>query len=462
MASGLHPGQTLADALAHEPRLALADADPVKDLEALEALADWCVRFSPAVAVDAPDGLMLDVTGAVGLWADEATLLADLRARFAAADIPVQAAIADSRGAAWALARFGADGAICAGAAMRAALRALPVAALRLDLAVAAQLLRLGLATIGQLEDLPPAVITRRFGPAARLRLDQAMGRVGEPLLCRRPPAPFEARLRFMEPISAPEDLERVTRDLLELMSGKLTAAGQGARRFELLFHRVDGRTLTLAIGTALAGRDPARLLSLLRARLDGVDPGFGVEAATLLATEVQPLRERQADLDDPSRLQAMDEAKGVAALIDQLVNRLGEGRVWRPDPVETWTPEAAVARVDPLTPPAQTRWPVDRPRPVRLFARPEPIDAVALTPDDPPSSFRWRGLSHRVARAEGPERLGRPWWRRADDPDRADPARLRDYYRVEDMAGRRFWIFRAGLYEPQRPARWFLHGLFP
>jgi protein ImuB len=451
-ALGLRPGQTLADALALEPGLQSIDADPEADLSALEALCDWCVRFSPAVAPDPPDGLMLDVTGAAYLWGGETELVQDLLERLCRAEIPARAAIADTAGAAWALARYAYS------PAEPDDLRPLPVEALRLDPEDAATLVRLGIGTVGALAALPRAELTRRFGPGVRLRLDQALGDAAEAIRFRRPPSPFFVRVSFAEPISAPEDLERVAADLATAMAAQLASEGKGARRFELGFHRLDGRTETLSVGTASPSRDPKRLTRLLRPKLETVDPGFGIEVATLYAEEAEPLADRQAEL---SRGDEEAGACDFEALVDRLANRLGEDRVWRVEPFESWIPERAVVRTIPLgTATADKTWPTDRPRPVRLFQRPEPIEALAPVPDDPPVQFRWRGRLHRVRRAEGPERLAQEWWRKPG-AEIADAGKVRDYYRVEDAEGRRFWIFRAGLYAPDRAARWWLHGLF-
>ncbi len=455
-AAGLYPGQTLADALALEPGLRTDDADPEADLVSLQALADWCVRFSPAVAIDAPDGLMLDIDGCASLWGGEAEMAEDLVDRFRRGVAPAQAAVADTVGAAWALARFGGGVTVCAGA-LRTALEPLPIEALRLESSDAETLVRLGVAFIGELIALPRGELTRRFGPGVRRRLDQALGEAEEALTFRRTPPPFFERLVFFEPISAPEDLARVTVDLVDAMSRRLAAAISGARRFQLAFHRLDGKAETLHVGTARAGRDAERIARLFAPKLETVDPGFGVEVVTLSADGVERLQDRQGALADGGGDTLADE-DGVEALADRLANRLGEARVWRPSSFESWLPERAVTAAAPMSTPQQA-WSKDRPRPVRLFRRPEPIEAIAETPDHPPVSFRWRGQAHRVRRAEGPERLAQEWWRAAEDE--VGPDKVRDYYRVEDADGRRFWIFRAGLYEAHAAPRWWLHGLF-
>ncbi|CAN7495563.1 DNA polymerase Y family protein [Phenylobacterium sp. LjRoot219] len=453
----LYPGQKATDAFALVPELATAAAEPEADLAALAELVHWCVRFSPAVALDPPDGLFLDVAGVAHLWGGEPEMLADFRARLAANGLPFRLAIADTPGAAWALAHFGQDGAIAEPNGQAAQLAALPPAALRLDADTAAQIERLGFRRLGQLLELPRAPLGRRFGAQSLLRLDQALGRAPEALAFRRPPTPWFARLAFAEPISAPEDLARVAVDISARLCAALEAKDQGARRFELAYHRLDGKALSVTVGLSRAGRDPVRLGKLFAPKLETIDPGFGIEVVTLSAHEVEPIGARQAWLDADH--QSTDEA--LAPLVDRLVNRLGESRVWRAAPFQSHVPEQAATRGKPLGPAAATPfWAPETPRPVRLFRRPEPVDGViALTPDDPPSQFRWRNRVHRVRRAEGPERIAAEWWKA--EIEQVEVGHVRDYYRVEDQDGGRFWLFRAGLYEPAQPARWWLHGVF-
>jgi protein ImuB len=452
---GLFAGQKAADALALAPELDLADAEPDQDARALEALVEWCVRFSPAVAVEPPDGLFLDIEGLAHLWGGEGELMADFRRRLAGAGIAARLAVADTPGAAWAIAHFGPDGTLAAPGDQARHLEPLPPAALRLEPEVAAQIERLGLRRLAQLFPMPRAPFARRFGAAALSRLDQALGRVPEALTFRRPPTPWLARLTFAEPISQPEDLARVAADIAAVLCARLQAAGRGARRFELAFHRLDGRAEARTVGLSRAACDAARLARLFTPKLETVDPGFGIEAATLAAREVEPLTAHQARLD----AEVEGDAADLAPLIDRLSNRLGEARVWTAAPVESHVPELAVARRPPFSPAPAAGWDPEAPRPVRLFRRPQPIEAMAPVPDDPPVQFRWRGQLHRIRRAEGPERVAEEWWKRPIED--ADPARVRDYYRLEDQEGRRFWVFRAGLYEPGPPAKWWLHGVF-
>ena len=455
--AGLFVGQKATDAMALCPGLLTAQAEPELDAQALVELSDWCVRFSPAVALDAPDGLFLDITGVAHLWGGEAALAHDFRVRLARSGLAVRVAVADTPGAAWALAHQGQDVETIVPPGRQAEwMTPLRPTALRLDPQAAAQIERLGLKRLAQIFDLPRAPLARRFGPATLTLIDEALGRSKMALTFRRPPSPWFARLAFFEPISALEDLQRVSLDVAASLCARLEREGQGARRFELAFHRVDGKAHSLAIGLALAARDPARIARLFAPKLETVDPGFGIEVVTICADAVEPTAGRQVRLD--ALLEGGIE-DSLAPLVDRLSNRLGEGRVWKTVPVESHIPEQSAAPARPLSPVA-TGWDRETPRPLRLFRKPEPLDAVlALTPDDPPRQFQWRKRVHRIRHAEGPERIGDEWWRKEIEDVRTDT--VRDYYRVEDQDGARFWVFREGLYAPGQTVKWFLHGLF-
>jgi protein ImuB len=268
------------------------------------------------------------------------------------------------------------------------------------------------------------------------------------------------ARLAFFEPISAPEDMARVTEDVTAKLCARLEAESHGGRRFEIAFHRVDGKAPSLAVGLSLAGRDARRIARLFQPKLETVDPGFGIESVTIAAYAVEPVSGRQGRID-AGRDAAIED--GLAPLIDRLTNRLGPARVWRAAPVESHVPERAVGREPALgAPPSEARpWDREVPRPLRLFRQPEPLEKVlALTPDDPPRQFQWRGRMHLVRHAEGPERIGEEWWKRGIAE--VSIFKARDYYRVEDQDAVRFWLFRAGLYgDPNGAPKWWLHGLF-
>ena len=280
-------------------------------------------------------------------------------------------------------------------------------------------------------------------------------------LTFRRPPTPWFFRLDLAEPVSAPDDLARLCRDAALGLCARLAAAGRGARRFRLDFHRVDGAPVGVELGLSRAACDPERLARLFLPRLETLDPGFGIEAVSLQAAEAEVLAPGQADL--ASLLEPIEGPEALAPLIDRLSARLGPRRVWRSRPRASHVPERSVGRTAALeaaAPESMASWPAWRPRPLRLLDRPEPLEGViALTPDEPPRQFRWRRRVHRIRLAEGPERIGAEWWRGPIETVRTD--QVRDYYRVEDEDGARFWVFRSGLHDHDRPVRWWLHGLF-
>ncbi|MGQ9371189.1 Y-family DNA polymerase [Azospirillum sp. ST 5-10] len=455
--AGVRPGATLADARALEPGLAVFDADPEGDARRLDRLADWALRYTPWTRPDGGDGLLLDVTGCAHLLGGESPLLRDLTDRLAAAGFESRAAIADTAAAAWAVARFaGSPRRAVPPGGQRAVLDPLPVAALRLPPAAAEGLAAVGLRRIGDLHPVPRATLAARFGPEVGRRLDQALGRLDEPLSPHRPVPRHAARLAFAEPIATPEAIAAAVRRLLERLCAGLERTQEGARRLELAAYRIDRRlddpVQGVAIGTGRPRRDPAGLLRLFAERLERIAPGPGIEAMTLAADETGPLGAAQVGFD--GGFGGDGDAAPLGELVDRLGNRLGPASVLRLVPRQSWLPERTVAGAPALEAAADAAsWPADRVRPVRLLAPPEAVEAIAPIPDDPPVLFRWRGAVHRVRRADGPERIEAEWWRTEGEP--------RDYYRVEDTDGRRFWLFRQGLYRPGVKAAWFLHGFF-
>lgn len=452
---GLRPALPLAQAMAMVPGLMVADADPEGDGRALSGLAAWCLHLSPMAAPDPPDGLWIDVTGCAHLHGGEQAMLDTLVGRLAAAGLSVRAGLADTPGAAHVVARHGAGAVtVVAPGAQADALALLPMRALRIPVETADSLRRLGLDWIGQLYATPRGPLARRFGDVLLRRLDQALGRVAEPIRPVLPPGTISVRRAFVEPIATAEAFAAVILALVGEACAALQARGAGARTLDLLFERVDGSIQAVRVGTARPVRDPMHLARLLDERIETVDPGFGVEAMRLALPLVEPLApvQRASDLGgDPGEAD-------VAALIDRLSNRLGAGKVYRVAPVESDVPERAVAAVPPLAPSGGQGWTTPWPRPARLLPRPEPVDAMGLLPDQPPRWFTWRRVRHRVVRADGPERIAGEWWRRS-----GERVAVRDYWVVEDEDGCRFWLFRRG--DGLDPATgglaWFLHGFF-
>jgi protein ImuB len=450
LALGIRPAMPLAHARAMVPGLTVVDADLAGDAAALARMAAWCLRYSPLTAGDPPDGVWIDITGCAHLHGGEAALLADLLERLGRSGTQAHAAVADTPGAAHAVARFAPEpAAVIAPGAHQAA-----IAPLRLPPETVGALRRLGFERIGQLAETARGPLVRRFGQQVALRLDQASGRVFEPIQPVVPDDVAAHRLLFIEPLLTAEAFGTVIDELLNTVCGKLEAIGQGARRLDLLFERIDGSVQAIRIGTAAPSRHAPHLARLLKERLDTVDPGLGVEAMQLRVSLAETQAFRQAaGLVDGDRLET-----SIAALVDRIENRLGPGSVWRAAAVESDVPERSVAAVPAIGDAPATSWPLTLPRPVRLLDPPQPVEAIALLPDQPPVAFTWRRKRHRVCRADGPERVHGEWWRRS-----AEVVAVRDYFAVEDEEGCRFWLFRRG--DGGDPAtgdlRWFLHGRF-
>lgn len=450
------PGMPLSDARALCPTLLAVEAQPDADAQFLDGLAAWCERFTPVVAPDPPDGLFLDITGSAHLFGGESQLRTVILSSLARQGLNARAAIAPTPAAAWAFARFGKQRVVeCAD--VHGALASLPIAALRLSPAAQTLLRRFGLKQIGQIADAPRAPFAARAGQDVLLRLDQAYGRVREALTPRRPPPPLLAFRRLVEPIVTLPAVLTVATDLCADLVTQCDLKGVGVRRLQLQLFGLDGETRTVALGMSRPETSANAIMKLLGDRLtraaENFDAAFGFEAMRLDAIEVSTLAPVARDLDDNARHDPQAEAR----LLDTLAIRLGADRVSRPHFGDTHAPERAGAWRRVAHPVADApRPPADgvMRRPLTLFANAQPIDALAEVPDGPPMRFRWRRVVREVARAEGPERIT-PHWLRASD------ARTRDYYRVEDTEGRRYWVYRDGLYGGEAAPRWFLHGLF-
>ena len=444
----------LAQAQALVPDLAVVDASPEADAVALGRLALWCLWCAPLVAPDPPDGVWIDVAGSAHLFGGEAALLKRLAARLRGGGCAVRFAVADTPGAAWAVARYaprGTDPVVSPGG-MATALAGLPVEALRLPADTVAALRELGLDRVAHLAALPRSVLGPRLGTHVLGRLDAALGHAHEALAWSEPPEIVAVRRAFPEPIAAPETLERVAGDLVARLVIDLAAGGLGARRIDLAVRRVDGGWRAVCVGTAAATRDPRHLRDLLRPRLPVLDPGFGIDEAVLSATVTEPLAAFQH-----AGLAAGPEAgpaPDLAVLVDRLAARVGHRRLYRAAPVESRIPERSTRRALPLAPAAGVSWPEGLDRPTFLIDPPEPVTALALMPDAPPAAFVWRGERHRVARADGPERVRGEWW-----VSQAEVASVRDYYRVETTEGGRYWLFRDA--PMAEGPRWWLQGVF-
>lgn len=452
-ALGLYPGMPATQARALVPIIELRDSDTDGDAAFLTRLAVFAAgRWTPAAALSGADGLWLDLGGVTHLFGGEAAMCRRILRFCARLGFTARIAVAGTTGAAHALARFGADPiTLCLNGGEAQALAHLPLAALRLDDPVLAAAKRFGIASIGELIAMPRGPLARRFGQHTLERIDQALGRIGEPFDPIVPHEPPRALLRLLEPIATAEAITQVLSDLMRLLIGRLERDGFGVRRLLLVCHRVDGEEQNLAIGTVSATRDAAHLLHLFRLKIEQIEPGFGIEAMELIAVRSEPLRPSQIGHDLGETAVAPD----LPPLVDRIAGRIGGNRLFRATSVESDVPERSVRRTGPLE--HTEDWPPDWPRPARLLARPERIDKViAELPDQPPLRFSWRGKMHRVRKADGPERIFGEWWRRSGEADA-----VRDYFQVEDEEGARFWLFRRGdgLDLNTGDLSWWMHG---
>ena len=450
LALGIAPGLTLADARARLPELMAIEHDPTADAALLDWLADACDRYSPMVATDPPQGIVIDITGCGHPHGGEAGLAADLQRRFVRHGLTVVTALADTPDAALALAAFGSGG-----------VHALPVAALRVDAETHLALRRAGLKTVGHLANRPRGPLAARFGAAMPVLLARLLGEENVRITPRRHPPEVRVEHRFAEPVTHSDKALATLDRLMAEAAVILSESGSGGRRFEAALFRSDGHVALLGVETGQPTRDPQIVARLFRERIDALadplDPGFGYDLIRLAVPVTEPLAPQQLQLEGG----AVADAE-LAALIDRLAARLGRNRVRRFSAGDSHIPEQAAFELPVAEPAPPLPWPAPEAgepplRPLHLFDPPHRIEVMAAVPDGPPLWFKWRQARHDVTRAEGPERIAAEWWKR-----RSGKGLTRDYYRIEDARGRRFWLFRHGLYGIEKPMPdWYLHGLF-
>lgn len=456
---GLRPGQRLTDARAQVPDLASSLYEPEKDAAALMTLARWCERWSPWIALEGSDGLTLDVTGVAHLFGGEEMLLADMVERFRHLGFHVRLGLGSTIGASWAYAHFAPTQIVVAATTEdREKLKPFPVEALRLEPQTLTTLRRLGLKTIGSLYSIPRGELVRRFRGNTKsaqvlLRVDQALGVSEEPLSPLRHPPLFCVRHSLLDPLLTHEGIV----GFLDLLAGKLChkleRAGEGATRLTLKLYRTDGSRAVVPIGLSTPSNDPLHIARLLQMRIGKVDAGFGIDAMSLETEEtsfIEPL--------DPGFMEDdVEFAHDFSTLADRIMNHNEGAHIGRLATVERHAPEEAERLCSPFSPSSAAKELEDKSRPLTLLERPEEISVMAEVPAGPPLRFLWRRVSHRVLRVEGPERIAPEWWQRGKENEPA-----RDYYVVEDEEGRRFWLYREGVYgDTLSPSpMWFIHGL--
>ncbi len=465
---GLSPGLTLADARARHPELIALEADPAAEAKLLERLADACARYTPLVALDGADGLMLDVSGVAHLFGGEEGLIGEIEARFHRQGFTLALGLADNPRAASALARYSDRRLVppeFSGKPFARLFHEMPVAALGVAPEIAADMARAGLKRVGDVAMRPRAPIAARFGPDVIARLDALHGLTREAISPRFAPPDFCAERRFASPIAQVEavmaTLARLADDLVVLLERRM----QGARWVELALYRVDGDVRRIRVGAGRPLNEARAITRLFAERVAGgaedeIDAGFGVDLMRLSCLTAEPLTPSQHEFE---RAFEAERARELADLLDRLSARLGPRRVTRQSLADAHLPEQSVVAAPAVMGEMRARAGesaicVSREapsRPLRLFERPEPIETLAEVPDGPPLRFRWRRVLHEVAAIEGPERIAPPWWRRQGAP-------TRDYFRAEDFSGRRYWLYREGIYGRETArAKWFLHGVF-
>lgn len=446
---GVIKGMVVADARAFIPGLEVIDDPPGQSEKLLKRIADWCSCFSPVVAIDLQDGLILDVTGCAHLWGGESEYLTEIHKRFGSRGYRIRAGMADTIGAAWAVSRFGKKLLIESGSSAEALLT-LPPAALRIEPQVLERLFKLGLREVKDFLRMPRASLRRRFGQGLLDRLDQAMGYKAEFMKSVKPIEPYQERLPCMEPIVSAIGIEIAIEHLLQALCERLKKEGKGLRVALLKCFRVDGEIIEIGISTNRPSANRKHLARLFETKIGTIEPALGIELFMLEAPKVEdqdPIQERIWDtscgLDHPD----------LSELLDRLSGRIGSSAIRRYLPDEHYWPERSVKNAHSLNETSTTAWTLDRPRPLQLFTKPEPVEVTAPIPDYPPMLFRYKGQIHKIIKADGPERIEQEWW--------LQEGQHRDYYAVEDEEGRRYWLFRSGHYSGETSYQWFLHGFF-
>ncbi len=446
-AKGIQVGDVLADARAVVPGLEVLDDVPVVWDKLLHRLAEWCIRFTPVVAVDPPDGLLLDATGCPYLWGGEAEYLSAIQQGLRKRGYDVRVGMAETPQVAWGVARYGVNLHVAVGKNTEALLE-LPVEALRLEHETRDRLRRLGLHKVRQFINMPRASLRRRFGAEFIRQLDLALGRASVPLKPVMPVEPYRQQLPCLEPVLTAPGIEIALSELLDRLCARLEKEQMGLRAAVFKGYRVDGKWIQIAIATNRPTSHREHVFSLFAIKLPTLEPGLGIELFVLEAPKVETCVSQQENMWDSSG--GLEDIR-LSELIDRLANRIGGIRRYLP--AEHHWPERAVRPASSLQEQPLTSWPAEKLRPLQILDPPERIEVTAPIPDYPPMLFRYKGKLHHVARADGPERIEREWW--------IEQGQHRDYYCVEDDAGRRYWLFRLGHYDDEESSAWFMHGFF-
>jgi protein ImuB len=447
---GITKGMAAADAKAIVPDIQIIDDIPGQDQKLLKALGEWCIRYSPLIAIDLPDGLIIDILGCAHLWGGERGYLKEIITRLRGKGYDVRGAIADTIGTAWAVARFAKVKPIIDCDGQAEALLNLPPAALRLEPVILDRLQKLGFYSIKSFIGMGKSALRRRFGDGFLLRLNQALGIEDETLQLLHPVEPYIERLPCLEAICTRAGIEIAIKQLLENLCKRLASEGKGIRFAILKSYRIDGVIIQTNIGTNQASISIRHLFKLFELKIEQIKPKLGIELFTLEAPKVEDTEPEQELLWSTEGYRLED--KTLAELLDKLANKVGADKIHRYLPQERYWPEHSIKLALSLKENPSTQWRKDKPRPSLLLQRPERIDVTFLLPDNPPMLFVYKGVRHIIKKADDAERIEREWW--------LDEGYHRDYYIVEDQKGCRYWVFRSGHYSEDQ-SQWYLHGFF-
>ena len=446
---GIRSGMVLADARAIQPDLEVLDDKPDLADKLLKRIAEWCIRFSPAVAIDPPDGLLLDSTGCSHLWGGDSAYVFGIVQKLHSRGYDVRVALADTIGVAWGVARFGKDSLVIAHGQHFEALMPLPPEALRLEVETVDRLHKLGLHQVSQFIKIPRSSLRRRFGQHCIMRLDMALGQEMETIMPVQPIEPYQERLPCLEPIVTATGIEIALRQLLQTLCSRLQQEQIGLRTALFKGYRIDGKIEQVSVGTNRPSHNVHHLFKLFEIRLPTIEPALGIELFVLEAPKVEVQLPQQENMWEGS--DGLADVR-LSELIDRLANKVGTKAVHRYLPDEHYWPERSLRPSLSLQEKSTTVWRADKLRPLQLLPMPEPIEVTAPIPDYPPMLFRYKGEVHQVIKADGPERIEQEWW--------LQQGQHRDYYRVEDEDGRRYWLFRLGHYH-DKTYQWFIQGFF-
>jgi protein ImuB len=450
LGQGVETGMAVADARAIIPSLQVLDDKPELPVKLLKSLAEWCIRYTPAVAIDPPEGLILDITGCTHLWGSEKKYLTEIIKRFTRFGYKVNAAMADTIGTSWAIARFQKDAVIVESGQQMEALLSLPPSALRIETETIERLDKLGLRQIRDLISMPRSALRRRFGQHFLTKLDQALGYEEEAIILLHPTEPYGQRLPCLEPIVTATGIGIALQLLLDELCIRLQKEQKGLRTALFKCYRVDGKIEKISIETNRPSCNSRHLFKLFEFKFTYIEPGLGIELFVLEASKVEDITAVQEKLwQNNSGLEDI----GLSELIDRLAIKIGAGNIHRYIPDEHYWPERCFKPATSLDEKPETTWKAGKPRPLQLLSKPDRIDVTAPIPDYPPMLFRYKGNLHKIIKADGPERIEQEWW--------LQEGQHRDYYMVEDEKGNRYWLFRSGHYDVAKSYQWFIHGFF-